>query len=754
MTAIYSQLPTFPRFHAINTAYTDNVSPFEGVKNIAINVLNDDYVVIDGINVVRSLFNLLHKKNSSTVTTGNITNDYNLLGSVWLYKTFPYLTRGSFTGYEYLIQVPDTVDPSLIEPLTTNLSSWDVYQHYSSTLPNSIILNPVVINNTNGFEGNDNRWSGVDVFDTLVGNSQNATDYFAGKWDKFLEWKYYDGSFVNDNYNSLLNFQVKFIPTVVEIRKANYIHLLSGFPADPRKIADLPVLSNSVNCTIGYYRENKLEAIPNLRTIDWVVKDVNSNILPLIDCTLGTLHISDPIVKDELINLPTITDKYPFKYYFPEYLSELFQVWEGMINTTLNINTFRVLGANNNYWNNRPIATSDLNADITHPMFAIDNQRSYNWHIKPQSDGSYGDLVMDSPRIIELHAALNASQYLVENSPLHKLDYYIKNSGSGTNVKLDQIHTALNISEYLIETPAFIGTGTIDNPQTPAAHKLDWYIKNSSIPTAITDKITAIWKALGGDKYATNIIDAARDKITNLGFLIENIARVNGLRFNDDGDIDLEKERDLYRHKTIENPSLGLPSSDGKYNDYSVSCFGKIGMIVPHLPTTYKAGGKAVELFDVVHDNQQLAIAILRQLDVSLSIQHGSEIRLKGIDGKVQAYPNQLAVNLECLQRLEKIGYQTDKNLLVSTVTGTEVRELFSGIGIPVTQKVLSLTDPKNSKAQFSIPYFGHQKNKPSTAQLLTTVQINLAVINGVLMPKKQPQASITNPFKRFMAPK
>jgi hypothetical protein len=517
------------------------------------------------------------------------------------------------------------------------------------------------------------------------------------------------------------------IPAVIEkIEIPIYFDLVRGYTEDSRTVIDKPIVvpSESKRVKLAYYRENKLEPIPGLRSIDWMIYhlDLVAEIpceLPIVDCVLGTLFVSDSAIVNQIENFFTVNNKYPSKYYFANHVQELFLEWYLLIGAALPVaqGNLRVIAANNNHWSNNPAVSNDVNYSVNHELFTINNSRSYDWHIQSQLDGSYGDLVMDSPRTIEIHTALNASQ-------------------------------------YLLETPDVIGTGTIDNPQTPAKHKLDYYIKNSSIPTAITDKITAIWKALGGDKYATNLIDAAREKVTNLGFLVENIARVNGLRFNDDGDIDLVKERDLYRHKTIENPSLGLPSADGKYNDYGVSCFGKIGMIIPHLPTTYKAGGKSAQLFDVVHDNQQLAIAILRQQDVSLSIQHGSEIRLKGLDGKVQAYPNQLAVQLECLQRLEKISYQTDKNLIVSTVAGTEIRELFSGIGIPVTQKSLMLTDPKNGKAKFSIPYFGHQKNKPSTAQLLTTVHVNLAVINGVLMPKKQPQASITNPFKRFTAPK
>jgi hypothetical protein len=415
-----------------------------------------------------------------------------------------------------------------------------------------------------------------------------------------------------------------------------------------------------------------------LRSIDWMTYRCqltkNTPIeLPIVDCVLGTLNIDNLGVVGLLFGLSTQSGKYPTEFYFKDSLSKLFEHWIELWNPsqtqptldTAEIRLLRLMGANNNHWNNRPTTTADLNFDISHPMFVVDEVRAYNWHIAPQPDNKgIGTLIMDSPRTIEIHAALDAGNYSIHSDPTKK-------------------------------------------------------------------------------------------KENNLGFLIENTARVNGIRFDENGEIDLKKEKDFYQPKTINNPTLGTPNANGKYNKYGMSCFGTIGMIIPHLPTTYGKDGKQQQLFDVIHDNQQLAMAILRQLDVSLSIQHGSEIRINGLDGKVHAYPNQLAVQLECLQRLEKIKYLTEKSFLINTVTGTEVRELFSGIGIPVTQKFLPLKDPDNSRKTLSLPYFGHQKNKPSIAGMLTTTHVNLAVINGVLMPKKQPEKNnVMNPFKTFAKPK
>jgi hypothetical protein len=348
--------------------------------------------------------------------------------------------------------------------------------------------------------------------------------------------------------------------------------------------------------------------------------------------------------------------------------------------------TSRRLAANNNHWNNDNASYSDLNSDISHPMFAIDNQRAYDWHIKPVAEG-IGTLVMDSPRTIEIHKALQAQLYLSDD-------------------------------------------GSTD---PTGQHTLDWFIKNSA-----SEKITAIWKALGGDEFAINSIDVNLPKIPTIGYLVKNIARVLGIRVDDNGKIDRAKERSTYQPLTLQNPSYGSSN-----NNYSLTCWGDLGRVSPYLPNTYK-DGKLQTLFDVYADIPQMLEACMRQLNTSLSIQHGSEIRVRGLDRKVQSYPNQLAVSLECLHRLEMINLATQKSLVTCVVVGAEVRELFSAVGVPVTNKYLPLYDSATGRT-VQLPYFGHQKNKPSLAGELATVKINLAVQTGMMAPKRS--NNIFNPF-------
>jgi hypothetical protein len=103
----------------------------------------------------------------------------------------------------------------------------------------------------------------------------------------------------------------------------------------------------------------------------------------------------------------------------------------------------------------------------------IDNTKIYKKYFEPQSDGTFGAYIMPDSALIK------------------------------------KIGNSLNVDLYQVEEPAEIGSGTEENPQTPAKHKLDWYIRNSA-----GSKVNAIWKALGKDKYGTNELDNTKDRVT------------------------------------------------------------------------------------------------------------------------------------------------------------------------------------------------------------------------------------------------
>ncbi|MGL6343338.1 MAG: hypothetical protein ACRC80_29890, partial [Waterburya sp.] len=236
--------------------------------------------------------------------------------------------------------------------------------------------------------------------------------------------------------STLLDIQVN------DINKPNYISLLSGYELDTRTIPDYPTIipTEAKSITISYYRENKLEPIENLRSIDWMMYECNlisgtPYTLPIKDCVLGTLHSSDSTILIQLSQLPVLANKYLWSDLLPEAIPSLFSGWY-QIYDAQNIDPLNrpifpeerrltKIAANNNIWNNANLSNNlDINFDINHPMFAIDNTRAYNWHIAQQNNNGIGTLIMDSPRTIEIHAALDASKWAVnpEDPTLPRVD--------------------------------------------------------------------------------------------------------------------------------------------------------------------------------------------------------------------------------------------------------------------------------------------------------------------------------------------
>lgn len=545
----------------------------------------------------------------------------------------------------------------------------------------------------------------------------------------------------------------RYLVTAVSIAdpvKPNYISLLSGYYLDPRIIPDLPTIISPITASIEifYYRENILETI-GCRTIDWLRYKIDviageSYQLPIEKIVLGTLYCSHQSILDAITSVPTPANCYSYSSYLPENIDSLFIDWFDLYNSNIPAQSIptnavnaivvtesnrilHVLGATNNRWNNRPVATNNFNFDSSHPLFSINNQRAYDWHIKPQSDGSYGDLVMDSPRIIELHSALNASSYLIEDSTvnpqLHKLDYYIKNQTPASNPKIDEIHTALNAAQHLTETPAIIGTGTINNPQTPATHKLDWYIKNSSGLTAdLKAKLISIWKALGGDKYGTNELDNTKERVTNLGFLVNRIAKVLGIRFDDNGKIQVDKEKSIVR-KVIDS------SKDIDDEIVGVNSFGDDGMVVKRINNRFKKKGIVSDQCVVVEDIPDLIQEYFEQTNLALGIQESSAIEIKQ-GRKAARFNNQLEVLIELVNLMSSGNEMTRAALVSSLVTQSQTNELIAGLGLPSVTKTIPI---QIGKKVTQLPFKGIAAHR-SISQEIATCTYNVGIATGQLL--------------------
>ncbi len=70
----------------------------------------------------------------------------------------------------------------------------------------------------------------------------------------------------------------------------------------------------------------------------------------------------------------------------------------------------RIIAANNNRWKHGTVTVSDNPPAADHQVFSVNEHQLFE---ALQTDGSYGSLTMDSPRILEIHAALEAGKYAV-----------------------------------------------------------------------------------------------------------------------------------------------------------------------------------------------------------------------------------------------------------------------------------------------------------------------------------------------------
>lgn len=219
---------------------------------------------------------------------------------------------------------------------------------------------------------------------------------------------------------------------LVGARKPTYIDLLKGYYLDtrskPSKFKVTPIKTGKLS--IGYYRENIYEPIPDLRSIDWyrfdieVIKDETIN-LPIIDPVLGTLWISDSNIISQITSQANLSTEYSYNHLFPNGVNQLFSYWYSLYSIadskplpgvvgiitgqseSYQVNSFiRRIGANNNVWGNNTSIIQDIGFNVNHRMFKVDVNRTFSYHFKPQIDGTLGNLVMNSPQIIDIWTQL------------------------------------------------------------------------------------------------------------------------------------------------------------------------------------------------------------------------------------------------------------------------------------------------------------------------------------------------------------
>lgn len=509
-----------------------------------------------------------------------------------------------------------------------------------------------------------------------TGNSANLPDLYPGIYSRKLtgHTTYSDGG--TTVYRGLVSFFEKITTSPpTPLLKPTYLDLLQGYHGDPRDIPNYPRVkpNYSGTLTISYYTENTLEAIQGLRSIDWVTYTIEvtkdkSIYLPIINCVLGTLWIDNSGIENQIKSNSTLLGKYPYVTLFPSGVDDIFSQWDNIYQSARNLPTYsgiilesstyrnisktiRILGANNDIWHNAT-EVSDVGFSVTHPLFAVDETRTFNYHFKPQIvDDSLGNLVMDSPKIVEL------------------------------------------------------------------------------------------WTHFCSQNPVVNDIDNELPRVNTHGYYLTKIAHLLGHRVDANGEVDLKKEAEIVP-QLLNKPRW--KQGDTSYSQYA---YGKKGIVVPSLPTSYDRQGRLLEQYHICHDIPQLLAAMQSDIDKSLGIEQGSQIRVKGLDGKIIPFQNQLAMAIDNQQRVQIMSERIEKLYGMNLVQGQELRGLYSGIGIPVSVEKLPVLDVKG-KVNTYLPFYTHQQSQSSLLGHLTAIKMNLSIALGTLMPKAENKS--INPFKRF----
>lgn len=469
--------------------------------------------------------------------------------------------------------------------------------------------------------------------------------------------------------------------TMFEDVPADYMDLLGGYSLDNRsKPANPPAITieKSGSIRIGYYRENNLEPIPGLRSIDWheqrvdIIKD-KLTVLPIVNPVLGTVIISGDISTDviaAMIGISPAPNTYSWSYFIYGSADLLFDEWAALFDTALgglnlppilspsyftltpyivytplaNIsikkfkrifkpNKLRVLAANNNAWNNQVNIPNNINFDSLHPMFVVDDSRAYDWHILPQPDGSIGKLIMDSPNTIAIANALGAFKH-----------------------------------GYLPSDP--------------------------TLPSEVT-----------------------------LGDRILKVSELLGYRPDEDGTYSVATEKTKARRVVPDKERI-------EEEDYGGNYYARKGMLVKRSINGFDSKGKIVSGgVAMIHDIPQLIVEMQDQLNMALGLQESGAIEIKDGD-RTYRYPNQLAILTDLALSVAAIHQLAHQAYVSSLVCQQQTKEIISGMGLPTVNRSTNITIDNKLE---QIPYWGVAPQH-SLARKIDTVAYNVGIVTGQLI--------------------
>lgn len=487
--------------------------------------------------------------------------------------------------------------------------------------------------------------------------------------------------------------------------KSDYKSLLFGDKNDTRTIPE------QVNCRaastrlieVWYYRRNLLETHPRIEaTYDWfkieleVIANEQYTLLLPSGC-LGGVYCPDDQTKAEIIAGFVSVNNYLSKYLFLENVADLFVYWDSLHAAPAPPQP-------------RPIGSTyhlpgEINWVIPDADSWVETSWEYYWR-GVESEGVRSIIESRYTPLVRVMAANN--------------DRWNHGTISTSQNRPPNDH-------YLFD---------FDHQKLFEELQLD-----GSYGTYMTDstRLIELHAAVAASTYATytNAAGQTVPRVANLGWMVEKIAAVLGIRRTPGGKFLDKKEQEKYQRNRLNSP---------KWNqgDYDLNSWGNRGYALRHVPTAFEGGQRQDNQYDLVHDMPQLFAAVLDQIDRGQGLQHTAEIRLK-VGDRVQAYANVGQLTIDLAARVIEMESLLQKVAVMQVETSNSVRELFPGIGIAVTTKAAFISIG-GKKMQILYPAF--QSGKGSILDTLSSLKVNVGIILGQLMPQKKNDVR-WNPFDR-----
>lgn len=533
---------------------------------------------------------------------------------------------------------------------------------------------------------------------------------------------------------------VQFYFTSARVRQLPcYEDLIGGYNRDRRKIPSTLEFTapTARKLRISYYRNNPYETTPNteyldqtltppkyvtaktIKTIDWktVEIELQANKVLEFNCenlVLGTLQIIGLTTDLSIIHkLPEDPSAYlyPLKYLYADAvaLDELFDIWSIFYSNVFwsesqwqlfnltdkklkdagywypnGMSTLVISEGYNNYWNNY------IEPDYT------------NFYFNQDIDGFYG---VGHPRgnsiNLKYHPFFNAY-----DPDITKTNYlFDKLTQSYYSIKYSHIFRHFIEPQFNDKNqPIGIGSIVMDSPRTIETHA-----------------------ALNAGKWGVNPDNPNEVRKDDLGWRIQRLNEVLGIRVGSDGKFDPAKEKKIVRQVIPSNKQLDAQK-------VGVNNFGDDGMVIKRINNRFNGDKIESDQCVIIHDLLQLIQEYHEQHNLAIGLQESSAIEIKDPKdekGKNKArFDNQLGLLLEIFNLLSSANEMTRANLISSLITQSQTSEVIAGLGLPSVTKTIPI---KIDKEVTQLPYKGIAPHR-SISQEVATCTANVGIVLGQLL--------------------